>query len=142
MAGLGRMACMAALTACFVIEPAHGQVPPHRSQGWSGLGWMNGPKVARSDDARPTQLKSYPVVVVVKACSPAEAAGFEVEDELVSVDGRDGRLLPLFPGGPHMAGTVHRVTVRRGERLLELTLTLAEPLAEDEDPSDRCERLM
>ena len=60
---------------------------------------------------------------------------------MVNVDGRDGRLLPLFPGGPYLPGTVHRVTVRRGERLLELTLTLAEPLAEGEDPSDRCKTL-
>lgn len=102
---------------------------------------MNGPRAARADDSQPKQLNSYPVVVVVKTCSPAEAAGFEVGDELVRVDGRDGRLLPLFAGGPYGPGTLHRVTVRRGERLLELKLTLAEPLADGEDPSDRCEKL-
>lgn len=132
---------MAIFAACVLVQPADGQAPPRPSQGWSGLGWVNGPRVARADDSQPKQLKSYPVVFVIRGCSPAELAGFEFGDELVSVDGRDGRLLPLFPGGPSAPGTVHEVTVRRGERLLELTLTLAEPPAEDEDPSDRCKKL-
>lgn len=127
------------LMACMLVEPAHGQAPPSPTQGWSGLGWINGPRAVRTDDSQPRQLESYPTVFVVRECSPAESAGFEFGDELVSVDGRDGRLLPLFPDSPHPPGTVHQVTVRRDEKLLELMLTLAEPLAEEEDPSDRCE---
>lgn len=46
-------------------------------------------------------------------------AGIKVGDKLVAVDGLDARDAPVF--GDSKPGTVHRVAVRRGDEVLEVT---------------------
>ena len=92
-------------------------------------------------DSVPMPLKSYPAVTQVAKCSPAEAAGFEIDDELVEVDGKDARIRPVFGFADRRApGATQVVTVRRDGELVELTVTRGEPYGRDEGPEDRCEQ--
>ena len=72
---------------------------------------------------------------------PAEKAGLRVGDELMVVDGRDARGPGyIFEDSPtREPGAMHAFTVRRGDELIELTITSTEPLGKDEKPADRCE---
>lgn len=127
----------------------------HGRDGWLGLGYsllgLNGSMMASDlrtianplmpGDSVPMPLKSYPAVTEVFKCSPAEAAGFEIDDELMEVDGKDARIRPIFGFADRRApGVTQLVTVRRDGKLVELTLTRGEPYGRDEDPEDRCEQ--
>lgn len=113
--------------------------------GWLGMNFSRGSgfsamaNALMAGDSAPTRLESWPVVMRVETCSPAETAGFEIHDVLVEIDGRDARIEPLF-GNKSDPGVTHVVTVRRAGELVELTVTRGEPVGVDEDPTDRCER--
>ena len=116
----------------------------YTGNGWLGLSWSTGggfvAKAAAvlAGDSVPARLESWPVVTRVAKCSPAEAAGFEIHDVLVEVDGKDARIRPVW-GDKIGPGAAHVVTVRRAGKLVELTATRGEPVGTDEDPTDRCE---
>ena len=68
--------------------------------------------------------KVLPKVSTVNAGSPAEAAGFHEGDELRAVDGRPlGSDLDFVGYVETHAGKPLRVTVERGDRLVDLTVT-------------------
>lgn len=84
-------------------------------------------------------LGGHPSVHSVAKCSPADLAGLRVGDVILVFDGQDTREVPLFRDSSEEPGTVHVMTVRRGEETIEIVLTSTEPLAKDEKPADRCE---
>ena len=117
-------------------------VPPLEDDlGYLGFSWIygTGTMVIGSNSETPVRSGVYPTVSDVDKCSPAERAGLRVGDELTVVNGHDGRRMPLFADDPLEPGTVHVFTVRRGDELIELTMTSAEPLSQGEMPEDRCE---
>lgn len=132
----------AALMACLFGMPLVAQptaVPPSPDRGYIGLGWSF-PLAVETDSAGVRRAARYSTVVQVDKCSPAERAGFKVGDALKVVDGQDGRIVPLFMvQDKRLPGSVHVVTVQRGEELIELTMTSTEPLREGEKPADRCD---
>ena len=83
---------------------------PDPGFGYSGLAWRLPP---------PSLGDAYPEVVLVRSCSPAALAGIKVGDKLVAVDGLDAKDAPVF--GDSKPGTVHRVALRRGDEVLEVT---------------------
>lgn len=83
---------------------------PDPGFGYSGLAWRFPP---------PSLGDAYPEVVLVRSCSPAALAGIKVGDKLVAVDGQDAKDAPVF--GDSKPGTVHRVALRRGDEVLEIT---------------------
>ena len=93
--------------------------PGSPDRGYFGLGWEPGTVI--SYDEKPIRTYDYAVITNVHKCSPAEKAGFRVGDLLVVVDGRDGKILPLF--NDRRPGNTHVATVRRGDEELELTVT-------------------
>ena len=108
--------------------------PGSPDRGWLGLAYE--PGIVISYDEKPIKTYDYAVITNVYECSPAAKAGFHVGDLLVVVNGRDGKILPLFDKrGP---GVVHVVTVRRGKEEIELTVTETEKLRDGERPSNRC----
>ncbi len=124
------------LLGCPVASVAQVAVPPSPDRGYIGLGWSF-PLAVEEDESGVMRASGYSVVVQVDKCSPAEKAGFQAGDVLKVVSGRDGRIVPLFEG--IRPGTVHIVTVERGEEVLDLTMTIEEPLGEGETPADRCD---
>ena len=135
-----------ATLACSVPgdAPAQQMVQTQRvytGNGWLGLSWSNDWALANAllaGDSAPTRLEAWPVVTRVATCSPAEAAGFEMHDVLMDVDGKDARIRPIW-GNEIGPGATHVVTVRRAGKLVELTATRGEPVGRDEEPEDRCE---
>jgi membrane-associated protease RseP (regulator of RpoE activity) len=69
----------------------------------------------------PGNAYGYPDVREVVSGSAADAAGLEVGDVIVAVDGRDMRYEDFFP--VKVAGTRYVMLVRRGEEELELLYT-------------------
>lgn len=86
------------------------------------------------------QLGGHPSVHFVAKCSPADRAGLRVGDVILVFDGQDTSKVPLFRGSPDEPGTVHVMTVRRGDETIELVLTSTERPAKDEKPEERCEK--
>lgn len=125
------------LLGCPVASVAQAVAPPSPDKGYIGLGWSF-PLDLEEDESGVMRASGYSVVVQVDKCSPAEKAGFQVGDVLKVVSGRDGRIVPLFEG-VNRPGTVHIVTVERGEEVLDLTMTIEEPIGEGETPADRCD---
>jgi S1-C subfamily serine protease len=68
-----------------------------------------------------------PFVAVVSPESPAAAAGFMVDDVVLSIDGRDSLERPLFPG--LAPGRAYTVRVKRGDEERELRIVAAAPRA-------------
>jgi S1-C subfamily serine protease len=68
-----------------------------------------------------------PFVAAVSPESPAAAAGFMVDDVVLSIDGRDSLERPLFPG--LAPGRAYTVRVKRGEEERELRIVAAAPPA-------------
>jgi S1-C subfamily serine protease len=68
-----------------------------------------------------------PFVAVVSPESPAAAAGFMVDDVVLSIDGRDSLERPLFPG--LAPGRAYTVRVKRGDEERELRIVAAAPAA-------------
>ena len=68
-----------------------------------------------------------PFVASVSPESPAAAAGFMVDDVVLSIDGRDSLERPLFPG--LAPGRAYTVRVKRGEEERELRVVAAAPSA-------------
>ena len=66
-----------------------------------------------------------PFVAAVSPESPAAAAGFMVDDVVLSIDGRDSLERPLFPG--LAPGRAYTVRVKRGEVEHELRIVAAAP---------------
>lgn len=95
---------------CNAWSPAVAQDAPDPGFGYSGLAWSF-PPLSVGD--------AYPEVVFVRPCSPAALAGIMVGDTLVAVDGRDAKDVPVFGGS--RPGTDHRVVLRRGDDMLEVT---------------------
>lgn len=147
MTGRPELARLARASLCAVLAlswpvVAKAQVtlvkPANESLGFLGFGWR-GVAVLGPDSDSPIQSR-YPAVTSVNKCSPAEKAGLRVGDELMIVDGRDTRQPgSIFGDSNTEAGAVHTFTVRRGEELIELTMTRTEPLGKNEKPADRCE---
>lgn len=108
--------------------------PGSPDRGYLGLAYEPGPVV--SYDEKPIRAYDYAVITNVYECSPAAKAGFRVGDLLVVVNGRDGKILPIFERS--RPGLAHVVTVRRGEEELKLTVTETEKLQDGERPSERC----
>jgi S1-C subfamily serine protease len=81
-----------------------------------GYGWEGG--IAVGPDGKP-RLASYPRVRRVIAGSPAEAAGLRVGDQVVNVDGRDGKEPPLFEHA--RVGTRVVLRIRRGDEEREIS---------------------
>ena len=67
-------------------------------------------------------LSQYPVVVGLSPGGPGEKAGMMVGDTIRAVNGRDGRLLPLWPN--RAPGVRYVVRVRRAGEDREVTLVL------------------
>lgn len=110
--GLALAATVLLALLCSAPSPAAAQdaSDPDPGFGYSGLAWSFPP---------PSVGDAYPEVVVVRPCSPAALAGVMVGDRLVTVDGRDAKDSPAF--GDSKPGTVHRVVLRRGDDVLEVT---------------------
>ncbi len=68
-----------------------------------------------------------PFVASVSPQSPAAAAGFMVDDVVLSIDGRDSLERPLFPG--LAPGRAYTVRVKRGDEERELRIVAAAPSA-------------
>lgn len=68
-----------------------------------------------------------PFVAAVSPDSPAAAAGFMVDDVVLSIDGRDSLERPLFPG--LAPGRAYTVRVKRGDEERELRIVAAAPPA-------------
>jgi S1-C subfamily serine protease len=68
-----------------------------------------------------------PFVAAVSPASPADAAGFMVDDVVLSIDGRDSLERPLFPG--LAPGRAYTVRVKRGDEERELRIVAAAPPA-------------
>jgi S1-C subfamily serine protease len=68
-----------------------------------------------------------PFVAAVSPESPAAAAGFMVDDVVLSIDGRDSLERPLFPG--LAPGRAYTVRVKRGDEEHELRIVAAAPAA-------------
>lgn len=131
------IALMVSLLGCPVASVAQLAVPSSPDAVYIGLGWSF-PLAVEEDESGVMRATGYSVVVQVDKCSPAERAGFRVGDVLKVVSGRDGLIVPLFQG-INKPGTTHVVTIQRGEEVLDLTMTVEEPLREDETPADRCD---
>lgn len=136
--------CVAACLSAWGARDAQAQesvesVSPSSGVGYLGLSWsLGGFSLALvANDSTPRRT-SYPVVMGVAECSPAEAAGLRVDDVIEEVDGRDARLFPLFGDAANGPGTVHQLLLRRNGKLVETTITRTKQLSEHESPSDRC----
>lgn len=149
MTGRTRLPHLALASLCAVLAlswpvaaraQANLDLPPADNVGYLGFGWAL-TAVLGPDPDSPPQSGMYPVVDNVDKCSPAEKAGLRVGDELMVVDGRDARGPGyIFEDSPtREPGAMHAFTVRRGDELIELTITSTEPLGKDEKPADRCE---
>lgn len=98
--------------------------------GYHGLTWKIGTATflaTTSGEVLASSPQEPPVVLGVQPCSPAHFAGFEPGDRIIAVNGRDPRESgPLFP--EDKPGAAYRFELRRGEKRIELTLTMsAEP---------------
>lgn len=142
---LARLALASLCAVLAVSEPvaAKAQVirvkpADEKNIGFLGFAWTQ-EAVLGPDSDSPIQPVITRVTSVNK-CSPAEKAGLRVGDELMIVDERDARQPGyIFEDSNTGAGTVHIFTVRRGEDVIELSMTRTEPLGKNERPADRCE---
>ena len=132
------LACAVALLASFEAAAQVVTVPALPKKGYIGMSYGVAGGLIPETDSTAARAVTYPVVSGVEECSPIALAGVKVGDVLTAVNGRDARILPLFGKHGTASGRVHVLTVQRGEESLQVTLTVAEPLAEGEKPSDRC----
>jgi S1-C subfamily serine protease len=72
----------------------------------------------------PNNAYTHPYVHTVVEGSNAERAGLQVDDVILSVNGRDASQPPLFP--VREAGTRYTLRVRRGQEELELVFIYPE----------------
>ncbi len=116
--------------------------PPNPDEGYHGMAWdYVGPfsiGFLRGNEGELLQMSSYPTVSGVRYCSPAHRAGIKLGDEIVGVDGRDGKLAPLFGRGVNPPGTAHRLTLRRDGETIEVVITrIGRPEKTAESAGDR-----
>jgi C-terminal processing protease CtpA/Prc len=104
------------LAGAGAVSAQQTSAPGRRTVELFGYGWDGGFTVGPDGKAR---LATYPRVQRVIAGSPAEAAGLRVGDELVVVDGRDGKQPPLFDHA--RAGTRVLLRIRRGDEEREIS---------------------
>lgn len=72
--------------------------------------------------AGPNREYTHPTVLRLASGSTAEAAGLQVGDTIVSVDGRDTRQPPMF--ADDSPGVRHLMRIRRGGEEMELTFVM------------------
>jgi PDZ domain len=107
---------VASLPLAALAQPRDDYAPPRR--GWMGVA---------TDPASDSGSQGVRVVDVL-AGSPAAAAGLHPGDQIVAVNGRPiGTYAELSHVVTLPPGTVLRLSVRRGNRIRELTVTLGAP---------------
>ena len=123
--------------------------PPNPDGGYLGMAWdyagsFSLDLVRRGDDGSEDgliRMSSYPTVSGIRYCSPAHRAGIRLGDEIVGVDGRDGKMSPLFGRGVNPPGTAHRLVIRRDDETIETELTrIRRPQETAEPAGDRSPR--
>ena len=70
----------------------------------------------------PVPERPYPVIVLVRPCSPGHHAGLRAGDVIVEINGRDARASPT-PWRESRVGVVQEVTVRRESEVIATSLT-------------------
>lgn len=107
-------------------QPAPASVPPATAVDSQGV---RNPRPAAGTLGLALRIfpNARPFVAAVSPESPAAAAGFMVDDVVLSIDGRDSLERPLFPG--LAPGRAYTVRVKRGEEEHELRIVAAAPRA-------------
>ena len=93
---------------------------------WEYAGPFSIDLLSRNEEDDLLQMSSYPTVSGVRYCSPVHRAGIKLGDEIVGVDGRDGRLAPLFGRDVNPPGTTHRLMLKRDGEMVEVAFTRIE----------------
>ena len=70
----------------------------------------------------PVPERPYPVIVLVRPCSPGDEAGLRAGDVMLEINGQDARKIPK-PWRDSRVGVVQQVTVRRELEVIETSLT-------------------
>ena len=70
----------------------------------------------------PVSERPYPVIVLIRPCSPGDEAGLRDGDVMLEINGRDAREMPK-PWRESRVGAAQEITVRRGEEVIETSLT-------------------
>ena len=70
----------------------------------------------------PVSERPYPVITLVRPCSPGDEAGLRDGDVMLEINGRDAREIPK-PWRESQVGAVQEITVRRGEEVIATALT-------------------
>lgn len=70
----------------------------------------------------PVSERPHPIIVLVRPCSPGDEAGLRPGDVMLTINGRDAREIPK-PWRESRVGVVQEITVRRGEEVIETSLT-------------------
>lgn len=70
----------------------------------------------------PVSERPYPTIILVRPCSPGDEAGLRAGDTMLEINGRDAREFPK-PWRESRVGAVQEITVRRGEEVIETSLT-------------------
>lgn len=116
--------------------------PGNPDSGYHGMAWDYSGSISldmvRSNSGSEDgliRMSSYPKVSGVGYCSPAHRAGIRLGDEIVGVDGRDGRMAPLFGRRVNPPGTVHRFMIRRDDETIEIALTRIERPEKTAEPA-------
>ncbi len=117
-------------------------LPPDPENGYHGISWDYSGSflldLFRSDSIGQDDLirmSTYPTVSGIRYCSPSHRAGIRLGDEIVGVDGRNGKMAPLFGRGVNPPGTTHTLVVRRDDTTVEISFTRIERPEETAEPA-------
>ena len=70
----------------------------------------------------PVSERPYPIIVLVRPCSPGDEAGLRAGDVMLEINERDAREIPK-PWRESRIGAVQEIKVRRGEEVIATSLT-------------------
>lgn len=116
------LALATALLLIGTAVPAHAQGTAPGEKG-PMRGFVYGGRPTQDDG--PVRWADYPVVRHVFSGSPALAAGLQVGDVILQVNGRDGTEVASYRTGG--AGSTYALVVQRGFERVEISFVLVEP---------------
>ena len=117
-----RLIALVAAVLIVVTAPAYSQQDRGGEKG-SIRGFVYQGRLAAGDG--PLRWADYPVVSHVYSGSPAQAAGLQVGDVILRVNGRDGTDTRAYRAG--QPGSTYSLVVQRGFRELQISYVLVEP---------------